>query len=147
MTCCLRSTVTERPDTTVVDTLAQRITDAAIVAFGHTVTVVVSTAATVATAGIRRVTVTVPVLVSAYISGSSEAPGLNAVKDVFTRENAWVYVVAEVVRLRAMPETTKFSRILATKILNGVALGCSFCDFPPLFSPLLTYCAGFSHCR
>ncbi len=46
-------------------------------------------------------------------------PG-NAVKDFFTRENAWVYVVAEVVRLRAMPETTKFSRIRLPKSLTAL---------------------------
>ena len=49
--------------------------------------------------------------------------GPNAVEDFFTRENAWAYVVAEVVRLRAMPETTKFSRIRLPKSLTALPPG------------------------
>ena len=48
-------------------------------------------------------------------------PSRNAVKDFLTREKAWVYVVAEVVRLRAMPENARILTNSATKILNGVA--------------------------
>ncbi len=47
----------------------------------------------------------------------------NAVKDFLTREKACVYVVAEVVRLRAMPENDRILTNSATKILNGVRCG------------------------
>ncbi len=49
------------------------------------------------------------------VIGRARRATLNAVKDFFTRVNVWVYVVAEVVRLRAMPETTEFSRIRLPK--------------------------------
>ncbi len=80
-----------------------------------------------------------------YAGGLGGYPWGNAVKDFFTRENAWAYAVAEVVRLRAMPETTKFSRIRLQESFTALPFGvldCQRIGFPGVACCRIT---SFSH--